>query len=201
MLNRSLGARFRAAARRAVAPLPLALVVVGASACDDPFAPRATTAVRTASFVVYAMSETPVNVPSAFNIVFFTPLRMEPTYGFDLAFDIDAAGKAVLVPVRLVGGAVTANRFVGLQRVTGDYESLTRAPVSGYQYDSTFALGVGEGALVELRADQCQFQRSQVLYSKLRIQAIDPVQRILAFEITYDPNCGFRSFLPGVPTD
>jgi len=175
--------------------------LIATSACSDPFAPRATTTVRSDSFVVYAVSETPVNVPSAFNIVFFTPLRLEPNYGYDLVFDIDAQGRAVIIPVRLVGGAVTAGRIVGLQRVAGNYDEMTRAPASGYQYDSTLALGVGEGALVELYADQCQYQASRVVYSKLRILAVDVPRRILAFEITYDPNCGFRSFLPGVPTD
>lgn len=185
--------------RAALAAALTALIAV--SACDDPFAPRATTTVRTDSFVVYAVSQTPVNVPSAFNIVFFTPLRLEPNYGYDLVFDIDDQGKAVLIPVRLVGGAVTAGRFVGLQRVTGNYDELTRAPTSGYQYDSTLTIGVGEGALVELTADQCQYQTSRFVYSKLRILAVDVPRRVLAFEITYDPNCGFRSFLPGVPTD
>jgi hypothetical protein len=201
VINTVLRLIFRGGGSRRLALFSVAAAAVSVSACDDPFAPRATTAVRTDSFVVYAVSGTPVNVPAAFNIVFFTPLRLEPTYGFDLVFDIDESGDVVLIPVRLAGGAVTVSRLVGLQRVTGDYEDLTQAPVTGYQYDSTVTLGVGEGALVELRADQCQFQQSQVLYSKLRILAIDAVKRVLAFEITYDPNCGFRSFLPGVPTN
>jgi hypothetical protein len=178
-----------------------ATAVIGTAACDDPFAPRATTSVRTDSFVVYSVSQTPVNVPAAFNIVFFTPLRLEPTYGFDLAFDIDEVGKAVLIPVRLVGGAVTAGRRVGLQRITGVYEEMTRAPTAGYQYDSTLTLDTGEAALVELQTDVCQFQTSQLVYAKLQIKTIDPVTRTIVFRITYDPNCGFRSFLPGVPTN
>lgn len=178
-----------------------ATAALGTAACDDPFAPRATTAVRTDSFIVYSVSQTPVNAPAAFNIIFFTTLRLEPTYGFDLVFDIDDAGKAVLIPVRLVGGAVTSARRVGLQRITGSYEDVTRAPNTGYQYDSTLTLDVGEAALVELQTDVCQFQQSQLVYAKLQIKAIDPVTRTIVFRITYDPNCGFRSFLPGVPTD
>jgi hypothetical protein len=72
--------------------------------------------------------------------------------------------------------------------------------VTGYQYESPVTLAQGEGVLVELHADQCQFQQSRIVYSKLQIQAVDPVTRRIAFRITYDPNCGFRSFLPGVPT-
>lgn len=183
-----------------MALVALAVAGIGAAACDDPFAPRATTSVRTDSFIVYSVSQTPVNVPAAFNVIFFTPLRLEPTYGFDIAFDIDETGKVVLIPVTLVGGAVTANRRVGLQKVTGDYASLTRAPTSGYKYDSTLTLAVDEAAALELSTDVCQFQTSQLVYAKMQIKAIDPVSRTIVFRMTYDPNCGFRSFLPGVPT-
>jgi hypothetical protein len=188
------------AARRLVVILG-ATSAIGAAACDDPFAPRATSAIRTDSFIVYSVSQTPINAPAAFNIIFFTTLRLEPTYGFDIVFDIDEAGKVVLLPVRLVGGAVTSGRRVGLQKISGPYDDMTRAPTSGYQYDSTLTLDVNEGALVELQTDVCQFQTSQLVYAKLQIRAIDPVSRAIAFRITYDPNCGFRSFLPGVPTN
>ena len=178
-----------------------ATAAIGTAACDDPFAPRASTPVRTDSFLVYAVSKTPVNVPSAFNIILFTPLRLEPTYGFDLVFDINDAGEVVLIPVKLVGGAITAGRRVGLQQITGAYDAVTRAPNSGYQYDSSLALSVDESAVVEVSTDVCQFQTSRVIYAKLQIKAIDPASRTMSFRITYDPNCGFRSFLPGVPTN
>lgn len=201
MILSSLSRLSGPSASRRLAVAVGAVAAIGTAACDDPFAPRATTQVRTDSFVVYSVSQTPVNAPAAFNIVFFTTLRLEPTYGFDLAFDIDQAGKVVLIPVRLAGGAITSQRRVGLQRITGAYEEVTRAPTSGYQYDSTVTLGVTEGALIELQTDVCQFQTSQLVYAKLQIKAVDLVSRSIVFRITYDPNCGFRSFLPGIPTN
>jgi hypothetical protein len=197
----SLFRLFGPSAGRRLAVVVCATAAIGTAACDDPFAPRATTSVRTDSFIVYSVSQTPINAPAAFNIVFFTTLRLEPTYGFDIAFDIDDAGQVVLIPVRLVGGAITSQRRVGLQRIEGPYDQMTRAPTSGYQYDSTVTLGVDDAALVELQTDVCQFQTSQLVYAKLQIKAIDPVTRTIVFRITYDPNCGFRSFLPGVPTN
>lgn len=171
------------------------------SACEDPFAPRASTAVRTDSFTLYSVTQTPINAPAAFNIVFFTTVRLEPTYSFDLAFDIDDAGNAVVIPSRLVGGALTSQRIMGLQKIAGDYAALTLAPVTGYQYDSTVTLALNEGVAIELQATQCDLQTSRTIYAKLQIQAIDPATRRIAFRVTYDPNCGFRSFLPGVPTE
>jgi hypothetical protein len=190
----------RSASRR-LALILGATAALGTAACDDPFAPRATAPVRTDSFIVYSVSQTPVNVPAAFNVIFFTTLRLEPSYGFDIVFDIDESGKAVLIPVRLVGGPLTANRRVGLQKISTSYDELTRAPTTGYQYDSTLALAAGEAALIEIQTEICQFQASQLVYAKLQIKAVDPVSRVIAFRITYDPNCGFRSFLPGVPTE
>ena len=178
-----------------------ATAAIGTAACDDPFAARANTPVRTDSFVVYAVSQTPVNVPAAFNIVFFTPLRLEPTYGYDVVFDIDEAGKVVLIPVRLVGGAVTLARHVGLQKITVPYEEVTQAPTSGYNPDSTLKLAVNEAALIELQTNVCEFQTSQLVYAKMQIKAVDPITRTIVVRITYDPNCGFRSFLPGIPTN
>lgn len=201
VILKSLASLFAHSNSRRLVLMASATAALGIAACDDPFAPRATTEVRTDSFVVYAVSQTPINAPAAFNIVFFTTLRLEPTYGFGLVFDIDPSGKVVLIPVKLVGGAVTSARQVGLQRITGAYDEMTRAPTSGYQYDSTLALGVDEAALVELRTEICQYQTSQLVYAKLQIKAVDPVSRTIVFRITYDPNCGFRSFLPGVPTN
>lgn len=200
ILSRLLPVFARPEARR-IAVAALATTLLSVAACDDPFAPKATTPVRIDSFTVYSVSQTPVNVPAAFNFLFFTPLRLEPTYGFDIAFDIDASGKVVIIPARLIGGAVTAARNVGLQKITGAYDDLTRAPTSGYRYDSTVTLSVSEGVIVELPIEACQYQTSRIVYAKLQIQAFDPVSRIIAFKIAYDPNCGFRSFLPGVPTN
>jgi hypothetical protein len=197
----SLSRFFQRPGMRRIALMAVATTSIGVAACDDPFAPRATTSVRTDSFIVYAVTQTPVNLPAAFNLVFFTPLRLEPTYGFDLVFDIDESGKVVLIPVTLVGGAITAGRRVGLQRITGPYDEVTRAPSTGYKYDPTLVLDVDDAALVEVQTDVCQFQSSQLIYAKLQIKAIDPATRTIVFRITYDPNCGFRSFLPGVPTN
>ena len=173
--------------------------LVATAACDDPFEPRATTSVRTDSFVVWALTGTPVNLPTAVNVVFFTPVRVEPTYGFHLAFDIDEQGRVQLIPVTRVGGILTAGRRVGIQKATVPFEQLASAPAVGYHYDSVFVLTPGETAVVELGAEQCPLGVSQIVYAKLVIRTVNPADRQLSFKMTYDPNCGFRSFLPGVP--
>lgn len=201
--TRALARAKRAPVRRDRAVFVGAAVLVAVlAACDDPFRPRATTEVRTDTFTVFAMNGTPVNVPSAFNLVFFVPVRIDPSYSFDLAFDIDANGSAVVYPVRLIGGAVTATRQVGLQKATVPYDQVTRAPSGGFRYDSTLTVDAGETVIIELAAEQCAFASvSQLVVAKLEMLDIDASRRLMAFRITYDPNCGFRSLLPGLPKD
>jgi hypothetical protein len=182
--------------------LSAGLLAAATAGCDDPFAPRADTAVRTDTFAVYAMTGTPASLPSAFHVVFFTPVRVDATFGFHFAFDIDGAGRVQLIPVRLVGGPATANRRVGLQRATVPFDQVTRAPLRGYVYDSVLTLAEGQTAIAEVLADLCAYSTlSQLVYAKMEILAVDVLRRLISFRITYDPNCGFRSFLPGVPKD
>ena len=195
------GGRLARAGALRLGSLVLAVALLATAACDDPFEPRATTPVRTDSFVAYAMSGTPVNVPTAFNVVFFTTVRMEPSYGFDFAFDLDDQGRVLVVPVTRLGGAVIVGRRVGLQKATMPFDQITRAPVTGYHYDSTLAMTEGETMLVEVLADQCPFGTSSLVYSKFQVRAVDTARRRLAFLLTYDPNCGFRSFLSGIPSN
>jgi hypothetical protein len=188
--------------RLKLALLAAAVVAATALGCDDPFAPRADTPVRTDTFTVFAMSGTPASVPSAFHVIFFTPVRVDATFGFHFAFDLDSAGRVKVIPVRLVGGPATANRRVGLQKATVAFDEVTRAPLRGYVYDSVLTLQERETAIVEVLADLCTFSTlSQLVYAKLEILAVDPLRRLIGFRIAYDPNCGFRSFLPGVPKD
>lgn len=193
------GAGANVVSRRVLWSLLIASLAAGA--CEDPFATTASTEVRIDSFVVYAASQTPVNVPAAFNLLLFTPVRLEPTYNFDFVFDINEDGNVVLIPVRLAGGAVTAELSVGLQRIVGRYDDMTRAPTDGYAYDSTLALAPSEGALIQVQTAACADQTSELIYAKLQIKAVDPVSRQLSFRIAYNPNCGFRSLLPGLPTN
>jgi hypothetical protein len=99
----------------------------------------------------------------------------------------------------LLGGAATVTRRLGIQRATTPFDDVERAPLRGYVYDSVVVVNPRETLVLELLAEQCQFQVSSLVYTKLEVLAIDPLARAIAFRITYDPNCGFRSFLPGIP--
>jgi hypothetical protein len=185
---------------RSAAPLALGTALVIAIACSDPLASKATLAVQTDTLVVFALSGTPPNFPAALNTVFRTVVRVDSDHNYDVAFDVDTNGNVRLIPVALMGGATTATRRVGVQKSTQTYAALTKAPNSGYIYDSVVVVKPGETAAIELTStDQCVFTFSTLLYTKILIDSVNTTTREIFFQSTHDPNCGFRSFLPGVP--
>ena len=168
------------------------------AACDDPVAPglRPT---NTDTLLVFAVTGSSLSSQTAINIGEGTLVRAAGDFGFDVAFDINAAGNAVLIPVRVYGGSFTSQKTVGLQKARGTFESVTRAPESGYNYDSTLVLAPGETAVVETVTDACAFDFLKVMYAKIGLIAVDVPSRRLRIQVTVDPNCGYRSFSPGVP--
>ena len=182
------------------APLALGALVVTAIACSDPTAAKATLAVQTDTLVAFALSGSPPQFPAALNTVFRSVVRVDVDHNYDVAFDVDAAGNVRLIPVRLMGGATTASRRVGVQKSAQRFAALTKAPTSGYVYDSVVVVKPGEAAAIELTSpNQCVFTFSSLLYSKIGIDSVNTTTRQIYFQTSHDPNCGFKSFLAGVP--
>jgi len=196
--TKHLCVRPRVCSRR-LALVAASLGVVTTASCDDPFALKAESQVVTDTMVVYAMSGTPLGFPSALSTTFRTVVRVDPSFAFDVAFDIDAQSRVRLIPVRLVGGSATQTRQVGLQKLTVPFDQLLLAPGSGYTYDSVLVLGPGESAVIQALSERCALFVNQFLYSKLAIDSVFTASRLIRFHLVHDPNCGFRSFAPGVP--
>jgi hypothetical protein len=186
--------------RRAFPIAALACIASALAACDDPFKPTAREETHTDTLVAFALTGTPADLPSALSILGREVVRPDGTLGFDVAFDLDPQGKVLLHPVRVVGGPSATGRTVGMQKITGSFDNVTRAPDGGYKYDSTFVLSVGDGVVLQvLNSTFCQLEISQLIYAKLQIDVVDTSQRAIRFHMVHDPNCGFRSFLAGIP--
>lgn len=196
--NRAAGPRLKV---RAAALALAAAFIVLSSACGDSTGFEASRPVVTDTFTVYSISGTPPGFPSALSTTSQALVRADGDFNFDIAFDIDAQGRALLYPVRLTGGQYTADRQVGLQKASTTFELMLRAPTGGYRYDSVLVSQPNDAILVQVITLECQFGLSTAKYSKLAIDAIDPVRRTISFRMTHDPNCGFRSFAPGIPKD
>jgi hypothetical protein len=193
----------RSRGRRAVA---LAAAVAAGAACNDPVINNAATLqVASGSLVVTALTGTAPNARSALQ------LRLVPTVAspetlsdndFHVVLDINAAGRPVVYPGVLVSRA--AARRASIRRVTAPYDSLTRAPTDGYSADSALVVAPGEVVGVQLAGSgggECAFTGRPYFYSKIVVDSVRLRDRLLFVRATTNPNCGFRSFAPGVPRD
>ncbi|HVD61787.1 MAG TPA: hypothetical protein VNC11_13015 [Gemmatimonadaceae bacterium] len=172
-------------------------------ACDDsnPFAAQLPTAQD--QYQIFALTGNPPAYPSGLNLFGRTPTRVDGNASFDIAFDIDKAGNAIVYPVKLVVSSIGGDRPVGLKKVAGTFASVTSAPTGTYQTDSAVVAGKDQVVVVEnyrgLSGDICSFSLSPYIYSKVNIDSVNVVTKTINVTVTVDPNCGFRSFEEGVP--
>jgi hypothetical protein len=184
-------------------------------ACGDPTRPTASFETAEDTLVALAMNGTPPASPSGLAVVggfrpdggiggFPVVTRVDGSLNFDVAFDIDGDGNAVVYPLGVVAAPIGTTRGVGLQRTELSYEALTRAPGGRYRTDSAFVARPGEVVVIEAPSPQyCGALGSfaQDIYAKLTVDSVRTADRTVHFRVTVDPNCGFRSFAAGRPRD
>jgi hypothetical protein len=183
-------------------------VAFGASACDNPNATNNLVSVIADTLTVFALTGTPPSYPAAFLASSGAVTRADGSFNFDVAFDIDPSNNVVIYPQKLVGvpcvvgalncGGALGAKPVGLQRITVAFDSLQRAPAAGYQFDSTFTLTPGQGLVMQVQSSsECPLSFSTIMYSKFVVDSIDTGRRSVYFRSVNNPNCGYRSLVPG----
>lgn len=170
------------------------------AACNDPLANQNRVAVQDDTVTVFAISGSPVSFPSALDIGSHTIVRVDETTIFDVAFDIDASGRVVVLPVQLVRSGVPTTSQAGVQVSSTEFASLTSAPNGGYHFDSTAVVRPGGVVVVQSQPTVCSLQVSRFEYAKIGVLSADTQTRLIRLAITVDPNCGFHSFRAGVPS-
>lgn len=200
-------------------PLVAAALLAGTvAACDDPFEIRATLPVVEDTLVLNSVSDAsaPPTAPVVLDVAnqsnvfqassrFPTARRLGADFynngaGFDVA--IDVRGDSVLfLPPRRVATSLAVVRRVGLRRDTIAFDAARFAPGSGYVFDSV-TVGAREGQTVFIVSQHpvCSGEYQQEIYAKVGVMDVDPAARTATLRVRLDPNCGFRSFLPGVPS-
>jgi hypothetical protein len=181
-----------------VAFVALAILAV---ACGDPTKPKATYANAPSNYTLYAFTGAPVNAATAINFL-GGPARADAGFAFDVAFDLDASGRAVVYPARALANDLamltSSVKRVGLQPVTGTFEALRVTPETGYDTLTARTVRVGDVLAVEmLDFNTCRYSLGgQLLYAKLTVDSIDATSRKVYARTVVDPNCGYRSVVP-----
>lgn len=193
------------------APAAAALVGVSLVSCggEDPFAVKASLDTVLATFQVYSLSTAPTLLPTAISLYGVQSVRpavrSSGTLNFDVAIDVDASGKIRLLPPKLLVAPQGAALVTGMQIVSGStFETLTRAPSAGYQYDSATVVTPGQVVAVQTQGAgtvSVVCSTTAPLYAKI---VVDSVRATAGTQAVYlrariDPNCGFRSLESGLP--
>lgn len=178
--------------------LAAAACAVAVVACDDPNEDFVRQPVVADTLMAFALTGTPPSFPAGYATAARAVTRADGNFNFDIAFDIDASNNVVIYPQRLVGVPLTGAKPVGLQRMTMPFDSLLRAPASGYVFDSTLTVAPGDGVILQVQDIlSCQLFFSTLLYTKLVVDSLDAGRRAIFFRAVHDPNCGFRNLVPG----
>jgi len=173
------------------------------TACGDPQSLQAFLPTALDTYAVFALTGTPAEFPSAINTYVRAVVRVDGNANFDVAFDLDEQGRVVVLPVQKVVSLLTSSRRVGLRQVEGDFDLVTIAPPGTYA-DSTLVVSPGQVFVIQsIRNginDACQFDISPFIYTKMQVDSVVVPSRTIFVQTVLDPNCGFRSFEPGVPS-
>jgi hypothetical protein len=178
----------------------LGAVLAAAAACGYATNPKPTINVVTDTLVAFAINGTLAVQPSAFDLFTDRVVLADQNLAFDIAFDIDSATQqAIIYPPKLLSNSFITPRHVGLQRLTVPFDSVHFGFRRGYVFDSSFAVTAGQGVMVVTNPVACAADANPSLYGKGVVASVNTTDRTIHFRATVDPNCGFRSFYPGIP--
>ncbi len=174
----------------------LLTAVLTLAACDDPFeALRQPVPEVPGEATLVDFREGPLREPSAFDLIFGTPVRVDQTSGWDFLFAITEEGTAALLPVE---AAVGTRSEAGLLPVERSFEELRRVPASGYVRDAPVPVAEGDVLAAVSRPEPGQPFVCRH-FGKLEILDVEIPERTVTFRFLVNPNCEIRDIIPGEP--
>lgn len=186
---------------------PLALSQLAACSDDGNFTQDATRENVTNAASVYALTGSGPELPAAYSVANAAFVR--PTVGqssglvnFEIAFDIRADGKVLLIPVRAVvpfpPQPISGAPSVGLLKSGTAFDLVSRAATSGYVTDTTAVASAGDTYLYRLNSSGCIY--GEPFYGKLVLDSVIVSQRRIVVRALTNRNCGgYRSLTEGIP--
>jgi hypothetical protein len=193
--------RFRAGISRRLLPGALLACAAAIGACTGPANFAGLSQNATQPFFVHALTGSPFGAATAIAFSTKSVTRVDGTFSFDVAFDINGQGFVVLLPPELVGDNPAGNRLVGIIGRLGSYDNITEAPLSGYTVDSVTMLAQGQAVAVQAQETSCSAQNpgAPYLYAKIVIDSIDYKGRGIYGRAMIATDCGYRQLIPGIP--
>lgn len=180
-------------------------VLTTLAACDEDLG-RAAFAVREpVAITVYAMNGSAQSLPAGIEIKLLQAVRIDPSWAFDLAFDLDASNNVIVHTPKSISTELVSLPRIGMQTSTLTFAQLIDAPASGFVYDSLLTVPVGRTVVVDKIDPTCNRFGGAFLGFNIRakfvIDSISTSRRAIHLTMLSNPNCGYRSLEPGEPKD
>lgn len=180
-------------------------VVTAVTACDDDLGLAAFAVRDPVAITVYAMNGSPQTLPTGIEIKLLQAVRIDASWVFDLAFDLDASNNVIVHTPKSISTELVSLPRVGLQTSTLTFAQLIDAPTSGFVYDSLLTVPIGQTIVVDKIDPTCnQFGGAFLgfnIRAKFVIDSVSTSRRAVYLTMLSNPNCGFRSLEPGEPKD
>ena len=186
---------------RSLCAVAVALALT-ATACGSTL-PRATSVSQIFTFELYGLVGAPARAPTAVNFT-GTSTHADGTFQFDVAVDLDTSGKVVVYPVRyLAGNLAGTQKRVGMQVLSGPFETIGDVPATGYDTLAVKTVAPGTVLAVELQEPSiCLYSLGGInLYGKFVVDSVTPANRRIFVTTVIDPNCGYRQVKPDTIPD
>lgn len=184
--------------------IAVAIATVTAVACKGFTEVPASLATATESSTVYAINGAPLGAPTAIHAYAGQFVPATADFLFDVAFDLDDQSQIHILPQRQVASGLQATHTVSLATVPDTFEAVGSVP-SGLKFRPDTGMIIQRNQVVIAQvtdATACSFSvTGTTLYAKIAVKAVNRADRTMQVKFTVDPNCGFRSFAPGVPKE
>ncbi len=177
----------------------LATVLWGSAACGgDLGLPPATFPNEVDTVTMFALRGTPSTAPSGYDMVDLELVRTDRGEIFDIAFDIDTTGRALIYPADALG----LISGTGVQRRDQSFTDLKKAPRDDYVSDRALAVTPGTVFAARSRTASlfCSFLGALPRFGKFHVLSLDQANRSITLELLIDVNCGYLNLEPGLPT-
>ena len=152
------------------------------------------------AFYVHALTGAPLAFSTAVILPSKAFVRVDGSFSFDIAFDIDAQGNVVLLPASVVGVSPTGTHRVGIVKPGGLYDNALTAPTTGYVFDSVTVVGKNEPVIVRATEPACGLSLQPYMHARIVIDSLDVPNRAMWGRAVINTNCGLRSLVIGLPT-
>jgi hypothetical protein len=183
-------------------PTLVLIAAAAVTACGTLKPPKAQFPTVSTDPVVFALNGGPAGSLAGLNFLTGTSVPVDARFTFNLALDIDSAGRIVIYPAARVANGLTGTISVGLQPVDGAYEDYTEARKTGYTFDSTLVVPVGQvvGVNVLDQTTCTVYSLGASYFAKFVVDSVHPGDRAIFTRLVSDPNCGYVALTPGIPT-